>query len=174
MKLFKDWRECDISQDYNLILDPAKSYYLQARAWHLKGYLGGTHSFFACHDKSRNVWFVAEITDRETLDVQKCNAIYSGTAEYRERAPYITNRLYNSKWFGNKVKIVDSCPAVEFSDLLYATKKYPIDHFNLLKYNCNTYMSFLIWQLDLDLKRPIRSIGFKNRHWWNTHYGLKV
>jgi len=172
--IFKDWKECDISQDLNLILDPSKSYYLQAQAWHLKGYLGGTHSYFACHDPSRNTWFVAEITDRETLDVQGHNAIYAGTMDYYEKAPYITNRVYNSKWFGHRPYIVDSCAAVNFSDLLYVTKKYPINEFKLLKTNCNTFLSYLIWKLDLDLKRPIRSIGFKNRQWWNKHYGLTV
>lgn len=170
--IFKDWRLCDISQDLNLILDTDKSYYLHAKAWHLKGWLGGTHSFFACYDQLRTTWFVAEITDRETLDVQGHNAIYSGTSDYYERAPYITNRLYNTKWFGNKVKIVDSCPAVDFSDLLYITKSYPIKEFDLLKNNCNTFLSYIIWKLNLPLKRPIRSIGFKSTQWWNKNYGI--
>jgi hypothetical protein len=172
--LFKDWKQCDISQDFDLILDTEKTYYLHATAWHLKGLLGGTHSFIACYDKSRGVWFVAEVTDRETLDVQKCNAIYAGTMDYYERAPYITNRVYNARWFGHKVKIIDSCPAVDFSDILYATKSYPITEFNLLKANCNTFSSYLIWKLKLPFKRPIRSVGFKNTQWWNEHYGLKV
>jgi hypothetical protein len=177
MQLFKDWRECDISEDPGLILDKTKSYYLHAKAWHFKGYIGGTHSWFACYNTQHKNWLVAEVTDQETLDVQQCRTIYSGAKDItniEERAAFISDRLYNGQWFGNKVHVVDSCPAVDYSDLLYSVKKYPIEKFELLNYNCNTFLSYLIWDLQLDLKRPIRSVGFKNTQWWNRHYEFEI
>lgn len=169
--MFKDWRECSQDLVESLNLDPTRFYYLQAQAWHLKGYLGGTHSYCTFHHN--NQWLVIELTDRETLEVQGAEIIYAGT-DSEEHAPFITTRPYNAQWFGHDPYIVDSCDAVSFDSILQAANEYPIDTFKLLHQNCNTFTSYLIAKLDLKLKRPIRSVGFKNKKTWKEHYGIKV
>jgi hypothetical protein len=164
---FKDWRECDQSR-IQMKLDKSKFYYIQAQAWALKGYLGGTHSYCVFWDKE---WLVVELSDEETLSYQGGRVLYNG-APYNDithRAPVISTRPYNAKWFGNTPYIVDSCKStISYSDVLYACKKYPFTEFKLLTQNCNTFTSFLINELKLDLKRPLRSMGFKNKNWWNN------
>jgi hypothetical protein len=140
---------------------------MQAQAWHLKGYLGGTHSY--CTFYHDNKWLVAELTDIETLEVQNAKVIYNG-AKDKEHAPFITDRPYNAKWFGHAPYIVDSCISPTYDDILYTCKNYPIPEFKLLTNNCNTFTSYLITTLNLKLKRPIRSVGFKNQKWWKENY----
>ena len=151
-----------------LELDTNKFYYLQAQAWHLKGYLGGTHSY--CTFFNNGKWAVVELTDIETLEVQQADILYHGTTG-SEHAPFISYRPYNAKWFGHAPYIVDSCPAPIYSDILFEAKNYPIKDFKILTQNCNTFTSYLINQLNLPLKRPLRSVGFRNRKWWNRNYG---
>ena len=168
--LFKDWRIC--SQDLkHMPLDPSRFYYIQAQAWALKGYAGGTHSW--CTFYESNKWLVIELTDRETLSIQKANIIYDGPAIHdQDHAPFITDRPYNAQWFGHDPFIVDSCPmTVSYSDILYCAKQYPIRDFVLINQNCNTFTSYLIWKLNLNLHRPLRSIGFKNKKWWQKNHG---
>ena len=159
---FKDWRVCSQEVHTSIVLDPTQFYYLQAQAWHLKGYLGGTHSYCAFYDKE---WLVVELTDLETVAVQQAGIIYKGTDGY-EHAPFITNRPYNARWFGHTPYIVDSCSAVESSLIFEAVKNYPNKKFNVLHYNCNTFTSYLIATLGLNLKRPLRSVGFRNKSQW--------
>lgn len=168
--IFKDWRECS-QEPIELDLDPSYMYYLQAQAWHLKGYLGGTHSYCTFfHEKE---WLVVEMTDAETLEVQNADIRYQGTI-CSDHAPFISNRLYNAQWFGNKPYVVDKCPAVPYDKILQAVKEYPIKEFNILHQNCNTFTSYLIASMDLNLKRPFRSVGFRNKKWWKEKHGIKV
>jgi hypothetical protein len=162
--MLKDWRLCDQSV-IPLDLDQNCFYYLQAQAWHLKGYLGGTHSWFAFW---HNHWLVIELTDRETLEIQKANFIYSPrSANYTGHSPYISDRQYNAKWFGHAPYIVDSCPAIGYDRLIEVANSYPFKDFKTLYRNCNTFASYLIYKLKLPLKRPFRSVGFRNSNWWD-------
>lgn len=162
--MLRDWRLCDQSI-VPLVLDQTQFYYIQAQAWHLKGYLGGTHSWFTFWHKQ---WLVIELTDQETLEVQNANIIHSPwVSGYFDHAPYISNRPYNAKWFGHNPRIVDSCPAVEYSKLVEVSNNYPFKEFKTLYRNCNTFASYLIHTLQLPLKRPFRSVGFRNNSWWD-------
>jgi hypothetical protein len=174
MKLgFTDWRKC--SQDViPLTVSKDRLFYIQAQAWHLKGYTGGTHSWLTFWSTQHNDWLVVELTDQETLWYQNGDTVYHGstTDVATVHAPYITTRPYNSQWFGHDPYIVDSCFLdVDYSDILLAAKNYPIKDFKLLYQNCNTFTSYMIWKLNLKLKRPFRSIGFRNKNWWQENYG---
>jgi hypothetical protein len=169
---FKHWKLCD----QNLIpleFDKDFLYYVHAKAWHLKGYLGGTHSYITFWSKQHSEWLVVEMTDPETVSYQNCQTHYSGvvTDDITEHAPMITNRLPNARWFGNNPLIVGKCSIghLSYKDIEQACKEYPLKRFDILTQNCNTFTSYLIWKLRLELDRPFRSVGFKNRMWWSTH-----
>lgn len=167
---FTDWRECN----QNLIpmnLDKCIVYYMQARAWHIKGYLGGTHSWTTFYSDLHNSWLVAEYTERETLSYQMGEIIYDGnnTLDDTRYAPYITTRPFNAQWFGADPYIVDCCFSPLYNQILKACVEFPYNEFNLLYLNCNTFTSYLHWKLNLNLKRPLRSVGYKNKHWWEIN-----
>jgi hypothetical protein len=144
---------------------------MQARAWHFKGYIGGTHSYTTFYSEEHKAWLVAENTDRETLSYQGGNIVYDGnsTTDNTAHAPYITTRSYNAEWFGAKPYIVDSCATVSYKDVLQACQEYPYKEFRLLDLNCNTFTSYLHWKLNLNLKRPLRSVGYRNKKFWNNN-----
>jgi hypothetical protein len=167
---FKHWTEC--SQDLiPLDLDSTRIYYIQARAWHLKGWLGGTHSWTTFYSDEHKSWLVVEYTERETLSFQGGKIIYDGnaSADDTRHAPYITTRPYNARWFGGKPYIVDSCPVVSYDKVVQACKEIPYNGFRLLDLNCNTFTSYLHWKLNLDLNQPIRSVGYRNKKYWNNY-----
>lgn len=168
---FKDWRTC--SQNLiPLTLDKNRFYYIQAQAWALKGYIGGTHSYSAFWSEDHRSFLIAEYSDAETVSYQTSQVIYDGNYNQRtEHTPFITARPYNAQWFGKNPYIVDSCPTVEYYKVLYACKEYPLSGFDIIRKNCNTFTSYLHWKLELDLKRPIRSVGYKSKRWWNKHHG---
>ena len=172
MTFFKDWREC--SQDLiPLELDPNRLYYIQAKAWHFKGYIGGTHSWTTFFSPEHNSWLVSEYTERETLSYQGGKIIYDGNSllDDTKHAPYITTRPYNAQWFGGNPYIVDSCRNILYNEALQACKEFPYNEFRLLDLNCNTFTSYLHWKLGLYLKRPFRSVGYKNKDWWQNNHG---
>jgi hypothetical protein len=169
---FKDWREC--SQDLiPITLDKSRLYYMQARAWNFKGYIGGTHSWTTFFSKEHNAWLVVEYTERETLSFQDGRTIYDGnvTIDDTKHAPYIASRSYNAQWFGADPYIVDSCLSVTYSEMLKACTEFPYTEFDILHLNCNTFTSYLHWKLGLPLKRPLRSVGYKNKDWWESRHG---
>jgi hypothetical protein len=168
---FKDWREC--SQDLiPMDLDEDALYYMQARAWHIKGYLGGTHSWTTFYSKSDKAWMVAEYTDRETLSYQGGEIIYDGNPTLNDfkHAPYIATRPCNAQWFGADPYIVDVCKSPSYETILKACQEFPYNEFRLLDLNCNTFTSYLHWKLGLHLRQPLRSIGYKNKDWWQARH----
>lgn len=170
MKLgFGEWKLMP-QASVGLSLDPTKLYYLHARAWHFKGYIGGTHSWITFYSRLHDDWLVVELTDRETLGVQDCTILFSGT-DQAVHAPFITNRVKDAQWFGTIPRVVDCCLTRNFEDFQSACLEYPIREFRLATRNCNTFTSYLIWRLELNLERPLRSIGFKNKKWWDRKYG---
>lgn len=168
---FKDWRECSqniIAMNLNI----SKVYYMQARAWHLKGYLGGTHSYTTFYSHQHKCWMVVEYSDRETLSYQGGKIIYDGnnTLNDSKRAVYITTRPFNIEWFGAAPYIVDYCDSPDYGKVLSACQQYPYDDFRIIDLNCNTFTSYLHWKIDLNLKRPLRSIGYRSKKWWNINH----
>lgn len=168
---FKDWREC--SQDLvPMELNEDCIYYMQARAWNIKGYLGGTHSYTTFYSKEHKEWMVAEYTERETLSYQEGSTVYDGNAtlDDTKHAPYISTRPCNAQWFGANPYIVDSCLAPSYNEILKACKEFPYNEFRILDLNCNTFTSYLHWKLGLNLERPLRSVGYKNKDWWQSRH----
>lgn len=168
---FKDWREC--SQDLiELNLDESKLYYIQARAWNIKGYLGGTHSWTTFYSTQHRSWLVIEYTERETLSYQGGTILYDGnpTPDDTTHGAYISTRVPNAQWFGANPYIVDSCSAPSYAEVLKACETIPYTGFRLLDQNCNTFTSYLHWKLGLHMNRPLRSVGYKNKDWWQSRY----
>ena len=169
---FKDWREC--TQDLKpLDLNKSQLYYIQARAWNNKGWIGGTHSYTTFFSEEHKSWMVAEYTERETLSYQNGVTVYDGnlTSDDTKHAPYISTRSYNAQWFGANPYIVDTCLAPTYKEVQQACVEFPYSEFNILNLNCNTFTSYLHWKLGLPLRRPLRSVGYKNKDWWQARHG---
>jgi hypothetical protein len=169
---FKDWRECS-QTPIPLRLELGNIYYIQAQAWALKGYLGGTHSWLAMFSEHHKNWIVIEHTDLETIQYQNGQVLYSGakTSNIQEHAPFVAIRKPNSQWFGHNPVIVGFCVAPAYNKIVEAVQEYPIDEFRLLNRNCNTFTSYMLYKLNLSIKRPFKSVGFRNSNWWNKNYG---
>lgn len=168
---FKDWRVLDQSL-VPMDLDTTKIYYMHARAWALKGYLGGTHSWTTFYSNKHKYWLVLELTDPETLAVQNAEIVAQGwpTPDPTMHAPFLTKRPCNAKWFGADPVIVASCEmTASLKDVIALLPQYPFKEFVLTKRNCNTFTSYIINKLGLDMHRPLRSFGFRNKNWWEKH-----
>ena len=167
-RLFKDWRILDKSST-NLNLDKSRFYYLHARAWALKGWLGGTHSWFAFWSTEKSSWLVLELTDPETLDVQEADAMYIRNVGYTDHSPVISNRIPDAKWFGaNPIIIASTENRFTYKDIERVCNEYNFKEFNLIDSNCNTFASYVIHKLGLGFSRPFRSWGFKNNEHWTS------
>jgi hypothetical protein len=169
--LFKDWRLLDQSPvDLNLNRDYV--YCIHSRAWALKGWLGGTHSWTTFWSEEHQQWLVIELSDKETINVQQASLYWiREDVEYQEHSPIISNRCPTAKWFGTIPIILGKHRnTFTYSDFVNVCKSYPIKKFKLLNQNCNTFTSFLIARLNLDIKRPVRSIGSRNKRYWNELY----
>ena len=160
---FKDWRVLDQSPT-KLTFEKEYVYYVHSRAWALKGWLGGTHSWITFWSQEHNQWLVLELTDKETLDIQNANILYCrDNLKYQERSPTISDRIPNAKWFGSTPSIVGKTHNVyQYQDFVNVCKQYPVTEFKLLTQNCNTFISYVLKILKLDINRPFRSVGFKN------------
>ena len=177
--VFKHWSQC--TQDVVFLeLDTNKLYYLHAQAWHLKGYLGGTHSWLAFWHRDR--WLTVELSDRETLSCQRSYdnkpvTIYNdpGTVDIQTRAPFISDRITNAQWFGHNPRIVDSCYySGGLKDIQSTVDQYPIKDFNIISKNCNTFTSYMIYKLCLPLRRPVFSYGFKGTKQWTKYNNVSI
>lgn len=162
--IFKDWKDC--SQDeVNLDMEHRGVYYIHAQAWHIKGYLGGRHSWLAFYSRLHRDFLVCEYTTKETLIVQDAITIlYDGstTSDITEHAPFISLRKPNTQWFGHDPKVVaSSYQRLNYRDVEAACMEYPRDEFNLLTWNCNTFTSFMLKKLGIDIKPPLLAIGAK-------------
>jgi hypothetical protein len=165
--LFKDWRLLD-QTSVDLSLDKEYVYYLHARAWALKGWLGGTHSWITFWSAKHDKWLVVENSDIETIEVQSANILWiRENTGYYDRSPLICDRIPDAKWFGTIPIIVgkDKC-SFDYDDIVRICENYPFFDFNLITRNCNTFISFIVSELDLNISRPIRSYGFKSKKFW--------
>ena len=160
--VFRDWREEDQSS-INYSFNKDYVYYVHARAWALKGWLGGTHSWIVFWSEQHNHWAVVEISDKETLIIQQAKILWiQPYAGLFDKVPIISSRVPDAKWFGAKPIIVGRSPKTfGYNDIVLACKEYPKKEFQLLTTNCNTFTSYLVHKFDLKIKRPIRSVGYK-------------
>lgn len=167
MTIFQDWRILDQSP-VGLYFDKRYIYYIHSRAWALKGWLGGTHSWFTFWSEIHERWLVLELTDTETINVQNASIYWiRDNVEYREHSPVISNRINDAKWFGSIPTIVGKAKLqVLYSDIERACAMYPHTQFDLIGHNCNTFASYILYKLNLEIPRPLRSIGFKNSRYW--------
>jgi hypothetical protein len=165
---FKDWRQLDQSP-VGIDFNKEYTYYVHARAWALKGWLGGTHSWIVFWSDVHNKWLVLEYTDKETIEVQQANIIYAWTnVSYQEHTPTISDRIPDAKWFGAKPIVVGYVKQkIDFDQLVNICDHYPIKNFNLYNRNCNTFTSYIINYFNLNIKRPWRSVGFKTKAFWH-------
>jgi hypothetical protein len=168
---FKDWRLLDQSP-VGLTFAKDRIYYVHSRAWALKGWLGGTHSWLTFWSDYHNAQLVVELTDPETIAVQHASILYNwADTAFQEHAPTISDRVADAKWFGSTPMIASSAPnRTTFLKIQQACEEYPIKKFRLIDQNCNTFVSYLNYKLNLKLKRPIRSIGFKNWEKYESVY----
>ena len=164
--LFKDWRLLDQSP-VDLGFEKDNVYYVHSRAWALKGWLGGTHSWTVFWSTKHSQWMVIELTDLETISVQNGHVYWvRPKIGYQEHSPIISNRMPNAKWFGSTPVVVGQCKnTFTYDDFVEVCESYPIQDFRLVDRNCNTFTSFVISELNLNIQRPIRSIGFRTD--WN-------
>lgn len=169
--IFKDWRLCDQSL-VDLEFKKDQLYYVHARAWHLKGWLFGRHSYLTWWSPEHKKQLVIEYTDRETLAVQGADIVYGGRDEYQLHAPFISTRPANARWFGADPIIKGSCGIgnIKYQDFVDACEQYPnrITEFNLLTNNCNTFTSYLLYKLKLDITQPFPAIGHRSRQRWSN------
>ena len=166
--LFKDWRYQDQSS-INYSFDKEYVYYVHARAWALKGWLGGTHSWTVFWSSEHSQWVVVEISDKETLTVQQAEILWiQPYAGFFDRVPVISTRVPDAKWFGARPIIVGrSCKTFDYQDIVSACEEYPIKKFRIITDNCNTFTSYLIHRFNLKIERPLRSVGFRNKKYWS-------
>jgi hypothetical protein len=169
--MFKHWKEC--SQDLvPMDLSYNGLYYIKAQAWHIKGYLGGNHSW--CAFKKDSQWLVVELTTRETLNVQSANVIHTTDrhAPYDGHRPFISDRAPNAQWFGHDPVVEWIYPYnVNYADVVNACYSYPHQHeFNNVNKNCNTFTSFLLWKLNIDARRNTwKEYGWKSAKYWDMY-----
>jgi len=166
--LFKDWRLLD-QTSVSLPLDKEYVYYIHAQAWAMKGYLGGTHSWITFWSGKHNKWLVAEKTDIETVEVQNANVLWIRDGMgYCDKGPIISDRIPDAKWFGAIPRIVGKSKSTfKYEDIVQACEEYPIAEFKLLTQNCNTFSSYIVSTLNLDIKKPLLAYGYR-RTWTQT------
>ena len=103
-----DWRNADISETdvLNSIKTPATCF-LSANAFGLKGKIpGGKHTWIATFNGT--YWKTYEITDIETIEVQKARMFYAEHVtqdDWKRRQLIISNRDPSTVWFGNQPRL---------------------------------------------------------------------
>ena len=129
-------------------------FFLSAQSHGFKG-LFGLHSWISvrmANETEARTWTVIELTDLETLDVQRANVIYCPTRRYDQKVPTISSaRIPDGMWFGSPAfvwgKIETEHEAAVLRQLLSATREYPLTpQFNTLSTNCNTFISYLLYR----------------------------
>lgn len=157
-----DWRFADTGKT-DILKDNANpgTYILSAKAWGLKGKLPGARHCWLTNFDGKS-WRTFEITDIETVEVQRANIIY---AEYKDPCRLqliVSDRDPGCLWFGN-------IPRIDYSgnliDIDY--RYYPMNlNTNLVSNNCNTFISYIVWKYNLQFNK--RYIGYKNSDFWTS------
>ncbi len=166
-----DWRKMDtslIEMDFN----KNRTYLLATRSVGTKGWLGGKHSFIYWFSQSQQKWLTVEITDHETLEIQKAKIVLKFTNDFLKMAPFITMREANQRWFGAKPRIIDSIELnISDEDMYNFVTQYPIKEYQVFTQNCNTFTSFLNHQIKLKYGKNFRIscllLGYRTSLHWN-------
>lgn len=132
-------------------------YFQAARAFGLKGLLGGTHSWLT-HIADDLKHTVIEVTTIETLHVQGSSFYKSfrDTPNYlidpELHQVFVSNRNGSQRWFGHDPKITYLGP-MELDVLLSWSELYPHIHdtFRVLTTNCNTFTSWILHLMGVEL-----------------------
>ena len=151
--IFGDWRTKDISL-VPLEFQTNRIYLLASRAVGLKGHLfRAKHTYVYWFSKGQNEWLNIEINDHETIEIQKAKIVHQSTDDFLKMAPFVTHRKANQKWFGSKPKILDSIELKVYDeDMFNFAINYPIKNYQLIFGNCNTFTSYLNYQLESNYK----------------------
>ena len=166
--MITDWRLAS-QESVELNLSTEYMYHIHSVSCGVKGLIGGTHSYLTFFSRQHDKWLVVEVTDLETLEIQNASVLYckKDRPGYQEKTVYISDRKNDARWFGHKPSIVDKASTVpKLYDIIVACDAYIHDDFDLIKKNCNTLVSYLIYYFNLDMHRPIRSIGYVKKLKW--------
>jgi hypothetical protein len=164
--IFGDWRTQDVSL-VDLRLDPSQIYYFLARTCGFKGWLGGTHSWMGFWSEEKKRWLVLELSDIETVSIQKANILFATTDDLFDRGPILSDRDPRQKWFGAIPRIVDQQRrTMRTRDVIEVSRRYPFSDYRLLSRNCNTFFSFANLELGVHFRRPFRCVGYRSKTWW--------
>lgn len=162
-----NWREADISKTslVDHITDPGV-YFFSANAWGIKGKLpGGKHSWVSIFDGVG--WKTLEITDIDTIEVQKANILYAELGDTKAKQLIISDRHPATKWFGSDPELIHSLPDISAVDET-CLSMYKHGEVKLLTNNCNTLASFIMWACKED--KRFRYVGYKSGKYWNRRY----
>lgn len=160
-KLLPDWRDADTRRTgiVDFVRLPNTCFF-SANAWGLKGKLpGGKHSWVSEFDGLS--WKTFEITDIETIEVQKANVLYAASKDYQKRQLIVSDRDPSTMWFGNRPRLEAIHPWRGIGN------ECPFEDSYLLYNNCNTYVSYVAWRHKFKLILPY--IGFKEYEYWEKN-----
>ena len=166
---WNNWRNASI-EPTNIVDNTVNGiYFFSANAFGLKGKLpGGKHSW--CSVKEDSSWTTLEITDIETVEFQKANIIKCSFYDKYAKQVIVSDRNPGTLWFNNNPSIITYSTNIQ--DLLLNKDFFPYKSVDikLHKNNCNTYLSYLLWAANIDLK--LNYIGFKSYKHWNKLYNV--
>lgn len=144
-------------------------YFLNARTYGFKGWVGGSHSWLVHVDQDYKQT-VLEVTSYETLRVQGASDI-TGFKEYTdevEQQVLVSNREGGQMWFGHRPRVVVYLGPLVADTVLDWTKNYPLlrGSFSILQANCNTFTSWIMSLLGVELWT---GIGAKSPAKWQKN-----
>lgn len=170
--VYGDWRTKDISETYLSDLT-AGAHILSARAFGLKGHLGGYHTWLAFVDADSHTVF--EITDVETVLIQANKHIVYSFHRDSSLALIKSNRRATQKWFGSNPEKLVSLPTLtllQCEHLVETYKSHVLDsRYHLLKNNCNTFVSWVLYKTSTPVTPRIWRLGMRTN--WNNFNGLQ-
>lgn len=142
-------------------------YFFSANAWGIKGKIpGGKHSWVALFFNGE--WLTLEITDLETIKVQKATPIFVDHNNLSQKQLISSNRHPATMWFGNTPELIFFSPNIDSF-----LKNQQIYHYvhgkpNIITNNCNTFISFVMWLCEEN--KIFHYVGYKTNKYWNRKY----
>ena len=163
-RLFGRWQDKSIKQFVSF--EAPGLYFLNARTFGLKGWLGGTHSWLT-HVSYDGSHTVIEVTNFEALHVQKATKIdsFRDSVSQNDQHVIVSNRNGGQLWFGNKPLIITYLGDITLDSILDWVVSYPLlkTSFGILRVNCNTFTS---WMLHLLNVKMWTGIGARSQANW--------
>jgi hypothetical protein len=163
-------------------------YLFSARTCGLKGIVPGSrHSWISVCENGR--WSTAEITDAETLALQR--AVAGGPARWKHfgvpgtpnrfPAPFISDRAPDGLWFGQAPRLEWHCADLQRGAAFHRhldglCKEYRFrKSFSLTDNNCSKFVSYLVWHAGLPVSLTAQSVkspllGFRQADYWDALY----